>query len=316
MEFVEKPTRKSFVDIEGMVFGELKIIGYLGPKGKQQRWLAECSCGNTVNVDGTSVRVNLTKSCGCLRKKNGGKIPLSKEEAEKLCVGFELIEYKGMKHPATFKCKDCGKFGETPLANNLRSYICECKGNTAQQKREDAFKDKGFQLLSTEGQIHTIMCMSCKTESYYSGALEYIDICKCKLDVSSDNPAAIYCLHNSTDNYIKVGKSIRPMKRLGDINSDRIENNMEPLYIYRIVWVVSESAAYYLESLYHRKHINRRLYLEDWTGSTETFGLKNKTANNTFLKLNKDVYAVLNKYGIRTDKTIELIRMFDNNNNN
>jgi hypothetical protein len=44
----------------------------------------------------------------------------------------------------------------------------------------------------------------------------------------------------------------------------------------------------------------------------EIFGLKNKTANKIFLNFNKDVYAVLDKYGIKTNKTIKLIRMFDN----
>lgn len=43
--------------------------------------------------------------------------------------------------------------------------------------------------------------------------------------------------------------------------------------IYKIIWVVSEKASYYLESLYHNKHKEYRLYLDDWTGSTETFNL-------------------------------------------
>ena len=42
------------------------------------------------------------------------------------------------------------------------------------------------------------------------------------------------------------------------------------------------------------------------------FGIGNtKSANNVFRMLNKDVYATLRKYGISTDKKIELLRLLD-----
>ena len=120
---------------------------------------------------------------------------------------------------------------------------------------------------------HTICCDYCETESVYQGTLEYIDECKCRLDVKSEEPSAIYCLYNNTDNYIKVGKSITPIRRQGEINSSRESIGLVPMEIYKIIWVVSEKASYYLESLYHNKHKEYRLYLDDWTGSTETFSL-------------------------------------------
>ena len=181
-----------------------------------------------------------------------------------------------MKHPATFKCIDCEKEGYALLANSLRDYKCECQITGAELKRTELFKAKGFTLLKSEGwycRKHTVRCDYCETESIYQGALEYIDECKCRLDVKSEEPSAIYCLYNNTDNYIKVGKSVRPVKRLGDINSSREAIGLAPMEIYKIVWVVSEKASYYLESLYHNKHKEYRLYLDDWTGSTETFNL-------------------------------------------
>lgn len=42
------------------------------------------------------------------------------------------------------------------------------------------------------------------------------------------------------------------------------------------------------------------------------FGIDNtKSANNVFRMLNKDVYATLRKYGIQTDKKIELLRLLN-----
>lgn len=42
------------------------------------------------------------------------------------------------------------------------------------------------------------------------------------------------------------------------------------------------------------------------------FGIDStKSANNIFRMLNKDVYATLGRYGIQTDKKIELLRLLD-----
>lgn len=277
MNYEEKPTRKSFVDLEGKRFGMLTVLGYKGRDNKKQHlWHVQCDCGNDKVIIEAGMRAGATNSCGCLRKNNGGRVALTQEQAEQLCPKVKFIEYKGMKHPATFKCVDCGKEGYAILANSLRDYKCECQTTGAELKRTELFKAKGFTLLKSEGwhnRKHTIRCDYCETESVYHGTLEYIDECKCRLDVKSEEPSAIYCLYNNTDNYIKVGKSITPVKRQGEINSSRESIGLVPMEIYKIVWVVSEKAAYYLESLYHNKHKEYRLYLDDWTGSTETFSL-------------------------------------------
>lgn len=277
MKYEEKPTRKSFVDLEGKRFVMLTVLGYKGRDDKKQHlWYVQCDCGNDKVIIEAGMRAGATNSCGCLRKNNGGNLPLTQEQAEQLCPKVKFIEYKGMKHPATFKCVDCGKEGYAILANSLRDYKCECQITGAELKRTELFKAKGFTLLKSEGwycRKHTIRCDYCETESVYQGTLEYIDECKCRLDVKSEEPSAIYCLYNNTDNYIKVGKSITPIRRQGEINSSRESIGLVPMEIYKIIWVVSEKASYYLESLYHNKHKEYRLYLDDWTGSTETFSL-------------------------------------------
>lgn len=55
------------LDITGQKFGRLTAIC---PKGTNKHhsvmWQCVCDCGNTVVVDGRSLRRSLTKSCGCI----------------------------------------------------------------------------------------------------------------------------------------------------------------------------------------------------------------------------------------------------------
>ena len=106
-------------------------------------WNVQCDCGNITVLKGAGIKRGLTKSCGCLRKNNGGNAPMTQEEAEKLCPNVKFIEYKGMKKPAKFECIFCNKQGETVLANNLRVYTCECQAGSAEKKRIELFKEKG-----------------------------------------------------------------------------------------------------------------------------------------------------------------------------
>lgn len=39
-------------------------------KGKRIKWTCQCDCGNKVNVDGSKLRNNETKSCGCFQREN------------------------------------------------------------------------------------------------------------------------------------------------------------------------------------------------------------------------------------------------------
>ena len=54
----------------GQKFGKLTVIeraeNYVSPKGQQQtQWLCKCDCGNECVVWGTSLKNQLTTSCGC-----------------------------------------------------------------------------------------------------------------------------------------------------------------------------------------------------------------------------------------------------------
>jgi len=74
-----------FIDMTGKEFTYLKVIEFAGrqvhPNGsKSILWKCECKCGNTVIVQGASLRNGNTKSCGCLHhtvNKETGKMILT-----------------------------------------------------------------------------------------------------------------------------------------------------------------------------------------------------------------------------------------------
>lgn len=56
----------AFVDITGKTFGQLTVLNEVLPRGKVLKWLCLCSCGNTKEIIGASLKNGSTKSCGCL----------------------------------------------------------------------------------------------------------------------------------------------------------------------------------------------------------------------------------------------------------
>lgn len=51
-------------------FNRLTLISESGAKSGRIYWLAQCSCGNTIEVSESNVKSGAVKSCGCLRKEN------------------------------------------------------------------------------------------------------------------------------------------------------------------------------------------------------------------------------------------------------
>jgi len=59
------------IDMRGRVYGRLTVVG---PAPKRNcaalYWLCECQCGKRTEINGTNLRLGLTKSCGCLNQEN------------------------------------------------------------------------------------------------------------------------------------------------------------------------------------------------------------------------------------------------------
>jgi hypothetical protein len=57
------------IDLTGKRFGRWTVTAYAGgTKWRHTKWSCVCDCGARGDVDGWSLRVGHSKSCGCLRK--------------------------------------------------------------------------------------------------------------------------------------------------------------------------------------------------------------------------------------------------------
>lgn len=54
------------IDLTGHTYGQLTVLEEVLPQQKPRKWRCMCSCGNTHETLGTSLRNGRCKSCGCL----------------------------------------------------------------------------------------------------------------------------------------------------------------------------------------------------------------------------------------------------------
>ena len=54
------------IDITGNTYGQLLVLQESCPRNKPTKWVCLCSCGNTKEIIGASLKNGSTKSCGCL----------------------------------------------------------------------------------------------------------------------------------------------------------------------------------------------------------------------------------------------------------
>jgi len=101
----------------GEKFNLLKVIERSGNRNGFKYYLCECDCGNRLNVRGTMLRNDHTKSCGCLRKTKNGK-------------GINTIDLKGKRFSNLIVIeRDFLNQTDRPL------WICKCDcGNTTKVK--------------------------------------------------------------------------------------------------------------------------------------------------------------------------------------
>ena len=79
-------------------------------KSKTTYWLTQCNCGNIVIANGSSLRSNKIKSCGCIKKEETTAKDLTGQKFGKLIV-IEREKNKRNDNRAYWKCKCvCGNF--------------------------------------------------------------------------------------------------------------------------------------------------------------------------------------------------------------
>ncbi len=115
-------------DLTGQTFGKLTAIKYIKPYQGNSVWLWQCACGNTKEIRANAVKLQKTRSCGCIGHNWSG---LSDDDrglnriysnykysAKKRKLIFQLTEENVLKLIKQ-ECFYCGsKFG-----NHLRRKI-------------------------------------------------------------------------------------------------------------------------------------------------------------------------------------------------
>lgn len=89
------------IDLTGNKYGRLTVLKYAGKdKWGGLKWLCKCDCGNKKVVKGSSLKMGLTKSCGCFKKENSrfygkmNKQHIKFEFNNNICIG---ITNKGLR---------------------------------------------------------------------------------------------------------------------------------------------------------------------------------------------------------------------------
>lgn len=110
------------INLEGMKFNRLTVIGPAGTDGRQHRlWECKCDCGGTTFATTSDLRHGHKKSCGCLKRVSHAK-DITGQRFGMLTVMKRAGTNKHRK--ALWKCKcDCGR-------NTVVSSVDLVTGNT------------------------------------------------------------------------------------------------------------------------------------------------------------------------------------------
>jgi hypothetical protein len=72
-----------FIELTGQQFGRLNVLYATKERERHSRdviWQCVCDCGNSCRVRTSSLKLGITKSCGCLRRENAARVsPLGVE---------------------------------------------------------------------------------------------------------------------------------------------------------------------------------------------------------------------------------------------
>ena len=72
--FAPKPSGQHFHDLEGMVFGKWRVLGFYGQTAGSSYWTCQCECGHIRAVFGGNLVAGKSKGCGhCSAKLNAVK---------------------------------------------------------------------------------------------------------------------------------------------------------------------------------------------------------------------------------------------------
>lgn len=123
------------LDLSGHRFGKLEVVKYSYIRNSHAHWLCRCDCGTEKIIDGSSLRREYTRSCGCHSKQylsKSKRLDLVGKKFGKL----EVIEFVNMKrigkqgNASMWKCKcSCGGKIITHGSSLTRGHTTSCGCN-------------------------------------------------------------------------------------------------------------------------------------------------------------------------------------------
>ena len=263
-------TRK--IDISNQKFGKLTAIKTTGKSDSSRSviWECICDCGNIVEVSSRSLRKGLTKSCGCLNRRN-----LIGDKFGRLTV---IEKAKSIKGRAMWLCLcECGN-KTTVIGSNLirgNSLSCGCLTDELNSKR-----------MSTHGKSKTRIygiwigmkqrCYNPKVNSYKNYGGKGITVCD---EWMGENG---FC--NFEEWSIKNGYS-------EDLTIDRIDpnGNYEPS---NCRWADKETQMNNMTTNIYLTYNGKKQTISQWSKET---GIKSATLNYRHRKGWSDIECIEGK---------------------
>ena len=120
------------IDETGNTYGYLKVLERAkNDSSGRAQWKCECKCGNIIEVKGTSLRMGITKSCGCYQKEQTSKAS-TKNLLGQTIGNFTILESiqgakNGVRHKWRCRCNLCGNEQVLISTSNLtQQESCGC----------------------------------------------------------------------------------------------------------------------------------------------------------------------------------------------
>lgn len=126
------------VDLTGRKFGRLTVLEDTGKRNKKGSifWKCKCDCGNTLNVDSSSLIQKNTKSCGCLWKDIITKHGYSPKERTSTYRTYHSMLYRCGRKKGYKNIKICDRWKDS-FENFLKDMGERPKGKTLDRINND-----------------------------------------------------------------------------------------------------------------------------------------------------------------------------------
>lgn len=281
-------TRKG-LDLLDRRFGRLIVISKTDKRsGDSVMWLCQCDCGNTKEINGSSLVQGDTKSCGCLRKE--AKFNNLKDRRFGSLVVLEEVKER-RRNKIVWRCLcDCGNYvnivSGSLVTGLTKSCGCYKLQRTSESKRRDITGIRFGRLValeSTDERFNSGMVWKCRCDC---GNTHFVALCVltsghaqscgCLLCKGS---VYLYAFRSMLTGLIKIGISGNVLTRREQLEIELCDN-LE-LLGYSVSSKGQETQAHRLLKLYRAVHPNQPKGKEWFYPTDEVYDVVNRIKSQT-----------------------------------